>query len=461
MGNKFYPLLLFTLFSGLLSARAQDTTHCNPRFGVGISGSHATFQAIDTQRSIQHYWDFGDSSTAGFNHNLLTVSHTYSHSGTYIVKHIIRDSLGGGCFDSSIQYISVNISPSCQISFQPMRDTVNHHFYNFSASYTISGSHDSIFWFVNDSLVGTGPTLLHYYFSNGVYTICAKLTTSVGCQAEQCNQISVGSDSTGNGNTDSCGIHPSFGYVADSSNSQRIHFIPTPDSVAYSYLWDFGDGTSAIGREPYHTYSSGGYYTVTLSVTRHSGVDSCRSTATGTVFVTGVAKDSCKISFTYTRNPSMPNEITFNAQDSTGLDSLTWVVTRMADTAYLYGHTPTYIFPDSGCYQVLLMMLTPSGCQSSSQQTICTDTITTGNNFIASYPNPVVSMTNLNLNLANENIIHISIFNSTGKQVQTSVVAGYKGQNHITLPISNLPTGIYYVQIQYGNETRRSKIQKL
>jgi PKD repeat protein len=460
MEKKFYSLILFILFSGLLSARAQDTTRCNPRFGVGVSGRHATFQAIDTLRSIRHYWNFGDSTHAGFSRNLRTVHHTYRHPGTYTVTHIIKDSLGGACFDSSTQSVSVDLPPTCQISFQAMRDTVNHHFYNFFASYTISGGHDSIFWLVNDSLVGTGPTLLNHFFSNGIYTVCAKLTTSTGCQAEQCGQISVGTDSTGNGNPDSCGIHPSFGYAADSSNSQRIHFIPTPDSIAYSYLWDFGDGISTVDREPYHTYSSGGTYTVTLSVTKHSGLDSCRSTATGTVFVAGVPKDSCKISFTYTRDPSMPNKIDFNAQDSAGLDSLTWIVTRMADTAYLYGHTPTYILSDSGCYTVLLIALTPSGCQSSSQQTICTDTAT-GNSFISSYPNPVVSMTNINLNLANENNIRISIFNSMGNQVQTSVVAGYKGQNHITLPVSNLPKGIYYVQIQYGNETRRSKIQKL
>jgi PKD repeat protein len=342
-----------------------------------------------------------------------------------------------------------------------MRDTLNHHYYNFSSSYTTSGGNDSISWFVGDSLVGTGPTLLHYYFSAGVYTICAKLTTSTGCQAEQCNQIAVGTDSSGNGNTDSCGIHPSFGYVADSSNSQHVHFIPSPDSVGYSYLWDFGDGSSVVAKTTDHTYFAGGYYNVTLYVTRHNGADSCRSSAVRTIYVAGVAKDSCKISFTYTRNPSMPNHITFNAQAGTSLDSLTWIVTRAADTAYLSGPTPTYILPDSGCYQVLLIALTPSGCQSSSWQTICSDTTPIVNNFISSYPNPVVDQANLNLDLAGENVIHINVYNSMGKQVQTSVIAGYKGQNHITLPIGNLPTGIYYVQIQYGNEVRRSKIQKL
>ncbi|MES1249341.1 MAG: T9SS type A sorting domain-containing protein, partial [Chitinophaga rupis] len=183
----------------------------------------------------------------------------------------------------------------------------------------------------------------------------------------------------------------------------------------------------------------------------------------GTVYVAG--RDTCKISFTYTKTPSNPYQVTFTAQDSTGLDSLIWQVVNIADSlhsVFLSGHNPTYIFPDSGCYLVLLSAIAPGGCRSSSQQTICTDTIPSNAiNFISSYPNPAASQANLNVNLGTDNTIHITVFNSMGNQVLTTVVAGNKGQNHVTLPISNLPTGIYYIQIQYGNEIKRSKIQKL
>lgn len=102
--------------------------------------------------------------------------------------------------------------------------------------------HDSITWYINDSLVGTGPSLLHYYFSGGSYTVCAKLV-SRSCRAENCQQVMVEG-------ADSCGISPSFGYVADSSNSSHIYFIPVPDSSAYSYLWSFGDGSFSTVNRP-------------------------------------------------------------------------------------------------------------------------------------------------------------------------------------------------------------------
>ena len=465
MGNKLYTFILFTLFSCCLSAGAQDSTLCNPNFGFSANGAQVSFQAVDVHSNIQHHWNFGDSAQAGFNSNLASAWHTYSHSGSYIVTHVIKDSLGGPCLDSSTRYVTVSISPSCQVSFVAMKDTVDYHIYNFSSSYLSSGGvHDSISWFINDTLAGTAPTLTNHYFADGNYTICVKLTTSTGCEAEQCGQIYVrNTDSVVH--TDSCGITASFSYRTDPSDSMHIYFTPAPDSSVYSYLWSFGDGAYSTLRHADHVYAYGGNYTVYLTVTKHNGVDSCQSNFGETVTVAGAPRETCSISFTYTRGSSNPNEITFNALDSTGTDSLTWLVLNITDSlhpVYLFGRTPTYILPDSGCYLILLSAITPTGCQSSSQQTLCADSVpAAARNFISSYPNPAVSQANLSLNLAQDNTIHISVFNSMGNQILTTVVAGNKGINHISLPISNLPKGVYYVQIQYGNEIRRSKIQKL
>ncbi len=40
------------------------------------------------------------------------------------------------------------------------------------------------------------------------------------------------------------------------------------------WLWDFGDGTTASGRNPTHIYSTPGYYTVSLSISGAGGSDS-------------------------------------------------------------------------------------------------------------------------------------------------------------------------------------------
>ena len=49
-----------------------------------------------------------------------------------------------------------------------------------------------------------------------------------------------------------------------------ISKTPT-DTVASSYEWDFGDGSSAKGEAVSHTYTAVGTYTVTLTVTDSAG----------------------------------------------------------------------------------------------------------------------------------------------------------------------------------------------
>jgi len=49
----------------------------------------------------------------------------------------------------------------------------------------------------------------------------------------------------------------------------------SPGAVTYS--WNFGDGTSSTGSTPIHTYSSGGYYNITLAVTNSAGCVSALS----------------------------------------------------------------------------------------------------------------------------------------------------------------------------------------
>ena len=42
---------------------------------------------------------------------------------------------------------------------------------------------------------------------------------------------------------------------------------------ATTYAWDFGDGTQSSNPNPFHTYSAGGEYEVTLVASNECGVD--------------------------------------------------------------------------------------------------------------------------------------------------------------------------------------------
>jgi hypothetical protein len=72
---------------------------------------------------------------------------------------------------------------------------------------------------------------------------------------------------------------PPVGVFLLSQNASSNHTIVfnasgiyDPDGVIVSYQWDFGDGATAVGEHPVHTYQSPGEYTVTLTVTDNNGL---------------------------------------------------------------------------------------------------------------------------------------------------------------------------------------------
>jgi PKD repeat protein len=378
MKKEFYTLIAVLCLASVLSVRAQDTTACNAGFNVNSSQHTANFFAYDSLRNIQHFWNFGDGAFLPFSSRNFMVSHYYSAPGRYTVLHAVRDSLGGGCFDSTVQVIVIDTAPVCAIYINALTVDSSHIPATYSFSAYPVGPNDTVKWYVNDSLVGTADSLSRS-FGVGQYTVCAQLHGASGCNAASCFTFSVNS--------------------RDSSDTTH-----TPPPV-----------------------------------------------------------DSCSISFSYTVNPSHPNEFHFIAHDSTGLDSLTWVISRPNDTlstVILHGQDPIHVFTDTGCYRVDLFATTPAGCISFTEQLICIDSLPAAG-YIASYPNPAYSQSNLDLKLDKDNTVYITVFNAMGHQEFTKVVAGVRGSNLIVLPIAGLPKGIYYVQIQYGGVTKHSKIQKL
>jgi PKD repeat protein len=133
------------------------------------------------------------------------------------------------------------------------------------------GSVTSWSWSFGDNQTATQQNPSHTYSAGGTYTVTLTVKDNVGASsAPVSHTVSVTAPPPPNqpptaAFTPSCpgGLTCSF---ADQSTD--------PDGSVASWQWSFGDGSSATTRNPSHTYTAGGSYTVTLTVKDNVGASS-------------------------------------------------------------------------------------------------------------------------------------------------------------------------------------------
>jgi PKD repeat protein len=128
-------------------------------------------------------------------------------------------------------------------------------------------------WEFGDGESGSGPHPAHVYAAPDVYVVTLCVTDDGG--RESCCQTSANIVPFGMPVCNAGG--PYSGQPA-----QSIQFDGTgsydPNGTIVGYEWEFGDGGTAVGPMPSHTYSSSWIYEVTLCVTDNEGNQSCCDT---------------------------------------------------------------------------------------------------------------------------------------------------------------------------------------
>ncbi|MFM2207929.1 MAG: hypothetical protein RL213_1904 [Bacteroidota bacterium] len=83
------------------------------------------------------------------------------------------------------------------------------------------------------------------------------------------------------------GCNARFTYRADSILANTVNFRANMHAPNAGYSWDFGDGATATGNAPQHTYAAPGSYYACLTITRTDslGNDLCSSAFCNTVYI--------------------------------------------------------------------------------------------------------------------------------------------------------------------------------
>ena len=202
------------------------------------------------------------------------------------------------------------------------------------------GSH---FWDFGDGLTSTAANPIHDYAIDSIYVAC--LTANNGCSSEEfCDTIRVCET-----------LHA--GFVANTSNL-NVTFIDTSHGQATAWSWDFGDSAGGLGPGLTHTYSSGGTYFVTLTISNACGeVDSIIQAVT-----------VCDPVFAFFTDTTVDG-LTWNFFDLTSGPAAAWQWTFGDGTSDSVAN-PLHTFPNDGPYQVVLTVFNACGDSSIISQFI-------------------------------------------------------------------------------------------
>lgn len=237
--------------------------------------------AIDPDGNIIGYdWDFGD----GFTSEDMWVDHSFSKVGTYSGSLRLTDNSG---FESGISenpftiYVQEPQNTPPVADAGPDRTSVVEEVFelNGSASRDVDGSIIRYEWDLGNGKTAEGEKIKFSYFETGVYRVTLSVTDSSGqANATTSDEIEI--------------------TVVDKENATPVAMV-NPDRVAaineivpfsgkgssdsdgniISYIWDFGDGNSANGRDVEHAYEQSGRYLARLTIRDDSGLDSAVSNA--------------------------------------------------------------------------------------------------------------------------------------------------------------------------------------
>lgn len=203
-------------------------------------------------------WKYGDGDTG----NLQTQTHSYSNSGNYNVRMVLKP-YGVGCPLDSTE-IPVVALPIPQPSFA-LNDSVlcNHNdTFNFTNTSIISGGSIVAYtWNFGNGTTSTDTNTTVSYIDTGKYTVTLIAISDSACVDSIRNNIFVIEKPQAHFSTNSIAqCFTGNNYVFTDSS------IISPYATNITYAWSFGDLATSAQQNPTHTYSDTGYYIITLQV---------------------------------------------------------------------------------------------------------------------------------------------------------------------------------------------------
>jgi len=137
-----------------------------------------------------------------------------------------------------------------------------------------------------------------------------------------------------------------------------VHFTDRSVGSIKSWLWKFGDGATNKTRNPSHTYSKAGTYTVTLTVTGAGGTN----TFTQPDYITVYAAPKANFSAAPTLGKA-PLQVSFTDESTGPITSWLW---NFGDGARSTDESPVHTYSKPKTYTAKLTVTGPGGASTKT-----------------------------------------------------------------------------------------------
>jgi beta propeller repeat protein len=231
-----------------------------------------TFKDSSSGSPISWKWNFGDGNTS----TEQNPTHTYSAAGNFTAALTVTNAAGSNTI-SKPNYVVVTRS-----QLLPLANFTSDLAYGYTpltVTFTDKSTEapTSWIWSFGDNTSSTVKNPVHVYNKAGKYTVTLvagnKVGSSTAKKTDYINVINkVGSPVAAFTALPVSGKAPLTVAFTDKSTNN-----PT------SWFWDLGDKTTLNTRNPVHTYSKVGKYTVSLTVTNAAGSNTTKKTSYVTV----------------------------------------------------------------------------------------------------------------------------------------------------------------------------------
>jgi len=212
-------------------------------------------------------------------------------------------------------------------------------------------------WSFGDGSTSTLQNPSHIYTTAGTYTVTLIASNTAGSATDtEEGYITV----------TKTGTVPVTAFVANQTSGTlpfSVQFMDTSTNSPTTWLWSFGDGSSATVRNPIHTYTSAGTYSVTLTASNSAGATTISQS--GYITVTKEAAVPVASFLATGSSGEIPLSVQFFDASSNTPSSWVW---SFGDGDYSTSQNPSHTYTTAGTYTVTLTASNTAGSDTEVEE---------------------------------------------------------------------------------------------